>query len=305
MPVRFTLVRVLDSRTVPDLNQPTSLAVDSQGNLVLCDCPEGRPTVSRLLAQAGYHRQPVADAGTFGAPPVLVRVGPRDALYVGCFPQGGQPCVRRISAAGQREQPYALPGIPADFAVDREGKLWVIYRERSQGLSLQAYGPFGAPTYDYEAAVEEARDHEVAPPLFIDGQYLTVAPDGDLWFGAVLEQTSCVRLAPDGRWRYWDYPSSFTDAHGFTDYCGLAAADATTLLTTDFRALDGGPAEQYLVEIDLERRRFSWTSLADLGLPDMREPAEPSIWDLAWRDGLLYLCDYTYHRIIILRGDSS
>lgn len=310
MPMRFSVERVLDATAVPDLHQPTSLALDSQGNIVLCDRPRGEPAVSRLLASDGYRRQIVASTEALDGPPLLVRSGPQDTVYILCLsPDSGRTVVRRLSATGKREQPYPLPGTPADIAVDHEGKLWVMYRDRSQGLSLQAYGARGALAYDYEEAVEDARNNETVPPLFIEGQYVAVDPGGDIWFGAFLEQTSCVCLEPNGRWKYWDYPSSFAEARGFLDYTGLAAASSSTLLTTDFRAIGeqsgAPPVEQYLVEIDLEGRRLLWTSLADLGLPDMREPAEPSIWDLAWHDGRLYLCDYTYSRIIILRGDDG
>ncbi|MCX6023992.1 MAG: hypothetical protein NTZ05_20130 [Chloroflexi bacterium] len=303
--MQVRIAAVIGRDAVPDLTEPTSVAVDLQGNLVVCDRPSGTPTLSRLMAAEGYRREVIGRGPEIGLEPLLVRLDGRGAPYVcGELPEGdGKMAVRRLSPAGTREQPYPLAGPPSDIAVDHEGKLWVIFREGSMNPTVQAYDGFGRMTYDYDTAVEEAQNEErIAPPLFMDGQYLAVSPGGKVWFGGFLERASCVRLSADGDWEFWDYPTDFQDARGLVDYYGLAALSEATLITTDFRSLDGGPKRQYLVELDLPRRRFIWHDLAALGLADAVEPAEPSVWDLCYVSSArrVYLCDYTYHRIIVL-----
>jgi hypothetical protein len=294
----------------PDLTEPTSIAVDARGNLVVCDRPGGRPTLSRLLAAEGYRREVIGRGAEIGLDPLLVRLDGRGALYVcGELPDGGgRMAVRRLSPTGAREQPYPLAGPPSDIAVDHQGKLWVIFREGALNPSVQAFDGFGRLTFDYDKAVEAAQEAEqTAPPLFMDGQYLTISPAGKVWFGGFLERASCVRLDPDGAWDFWDYPTDFDGARGLVDYYGLAALGEATLITTDFRAIDGGPKRQYVVELDIAHRRALWHDLAELGLPEAADPSEPSIWDLcaAPDQGRLYLCDFTYHRIIVLDAGAA
>lgn len=314
MPIKETLqlrlAGIIDRNRVPDLTEPTSLTVDAHGNVLVCDRPGGTPTLSRLVAADGYRRQLVGTAAELGIVPLLVRVGPRDTIFVcGEIEAGsGRMGVRRLSADGRREQPYPLNGAPSDIAVDHEGKLWVIYREGSMNPTVQAMDSFARVLFDYDTAVEEAQAAEqIAPPLFMDGQYITVSPSGRVWFGGFLERASCVRLASSGEWEFWDYPTDFTDARGLIDYYGLAAPNDALLVTTDFRSPgsnEGAPKRQYLVELDLPAQRAVWHDLAALGLPDAVEPAQPSIWDL-WHDPAtrrLFLCDFTYHRIIVLES---
>lgn len=303
--LQLRLAGVIDRSRVPDLTEPTSLAVDSRGDVIVCDRPGGVATLSRLVAAEGYRRQLIGTPAELGIVPLLVRVGPQDTIFVcGEIDEGsGRMGVRRLSREGKREQPYPLNGAPSDIAVDHEGKLWVIYREGSMNPTVQALDGFARVLFDYDTAVEEAQSAEqVAPPLFMDGQYITVSPSGRIWFGGFLERASCVKLAPDGTWEFWDYPTDFTDARGLIDYYGLAALNDALLITTDFRSLDRGPKRQYLVELDIPAQRAVWHDLGALGLADAAEPAQPSIWDL-WHDVAtrrLYLCDYTYHRIIVL-----
>lgn len=324
--MRFSLDRIIDSQTVPGLHEPVSIAVDSRGNLLLCDRHrEGQPTLSRLVAVDNYARVVLGIEASLGVPPQMVRSGPGDSLYIfGALreaPREEASRVVRLSGYGVLEQTYVFPqgSVPADMCVDGNGKLWAIFPEDSPVAMLHAYDLDGTLFFDYGEAVKAARRAGTpAPPAFADGQTLTVGPDGSVWLGAYepspdededgSEVINCtVNLGMDGAWRSWWFPSNFEGGDGFGDFYGLAAPRPGTLLTVAYGSpSDFGERDEFLLELDGDARRVIWHNLADdVGINDLKARLFPSIADLTYRDGRLYLCDRNQSRIIVLRASDD
>ena len=324
--MRFSLHRIIDSQTVPGLHQPVSVAVDSRGNLLVCDHHrEGPPTLSRLVAADGYARVVLGVEATLGVPPEIVRSGPGDSLYIFGFlrdaPREQASRAVRLSGYGVLEQTYVFPqgSVPTDMCVDRNGKLWAIFPEDSPVAMLHAYDLDGSVFFDYGASVKAARQAEAAsPPAFADGQSLAVGPDGSVWFGAYepspdedeegREAINCaVNLGTDGSWRSWWFPSTFAGGDAFGDFYGLAAPHNGVLVTVAYGSpSDFGERDEFLLELDGTSRRATWHNLADdVGLNDLKARLFPSIADITYRNGLLYLCDRNQSRIIVLRVEED
>jgi hypothetical protein len=320
--MRFSVERIIDGRTVPGLYHPVSVALDARGNLLVCDhTREGPPALSRLVTADNYTRVVLATEATLGVPPLTVRVGPRDSLYIhGRAPGDVGPGVShavRLSGYGVREQVYHFPreSVPSDLCVDEHGKLWAVFPEDSPVAMLHAYDLDGTLFYDYGEAVKAARRGEQqGPPAFADGQAIARAPDGTIWVAAYgpspdedaegRELINClVALAPDGSWRETYFPNIFTEGEGLVDFLGLAAPRPRTLLTVAYgNQAEFGERDEFLVEIDCAAARVTWHNLADdVGINDLKARLFPSIADMAYRDGRLYLCDRNQSRIIVLR----
>ncbi|MCX6023991.1 MAG: hypothetical protein NTZ05_20125 [Chloroflexi bacterium] len=318
--MRFSVEHIIDETTVPGLHQPISLALDSQGNLLICDRYRQGPFIlSRLVTADNYARVVLGSEVTLGLPPQTVRVGPGDSLYIHGRPSDGSEgtpsSAVRLSGYGRMEQTYRFPSAPFDLCVDGRGKLWAIFPEDSPVAMLHAYDLDGSLLFDYGDAVKTARRKESdTPPSFADGQAVAVAPDGSIWLGAYgpspdedekgNELINCaVNLLPDGSWRSWHFPSTFDRGSAFVDFLGMAAPGHDTLLTIAYgNVAEFGESDEFLVELDCAAQQVHWHNLADdLGITDLKARLFPSIADLAFRNGRLYLCDRNQSRIIIVR----